>query len=130
MRVSRRIMALAVGIGLVAGCTSSGDDTSSGTTVAMTSVSQAPAPATGVLHGDDPRAEQIVDIVQKAMPELNLQSVMFGVWIGDEEIVRGAIDAPSVQPLTPIDARVRVGQPMEAMLGTVMLQLGAEGKLD
>ncbi|MCQ8205896.1 beta-lactamase family protein, partial [Vibrio parahaemolyticus] len=33
------------------------------------------------------------------------------------------------QPLTPIDARVRVGQPMEAMLATVMLQLGEEGSL-
>ena len=83
--------------------------------------------ATGVLTSDDPRAQQIVDIVEQAIPELALQSVVFGVWVGDEEVVRGAIDAPSAQPPTAIDARVRVGQPMEAMLGTLLLQLASEG---
>ena len=78
----------------------------------------------------DPRARQITDIVKKAIPELALQSVVYGVWDGDQRIVSGAIDAPSVQPRTAVDARVRVGQPMEAMLATVLLQLGAEGKVD
>jgi D-alanyl-D-alanine carboxypeptidase len=87
------------------------------------------APATGVIASRDPRAQQITDLVTKAIPELELQSVVFGVWDGDKEVVKGAIDAPSVQPPTPIDARVRVGQPMEAMLGTVLLQLAAEGKV-
>jgi D-alanyl-D-alanine carboxypeptidase len=86
--------------------------------------------ATGILMSDDPRAQEIVDLIEQAMPELALQSVVFGVWVGDEEVVRGAIDAPSTLPPTPIDAQVRVGQPMEAMLATVMLQLGAEGKLE
>lgn len=86
--------------------------------------------ATGVITSNDPRAQEIVGLIETAMPELSLQSVVFGVWVGDEEIVRGAIDAPSALPPTPIDAQVRVGQPMEAMLATVMLQLGAEGKLD
>lgn len=86
--------------------------------------------ATGVITGDDLRAQQINDIVSTALPELKLATVVFGVWQGDVEIVRGAIDAPSVQPATAVDARVRVGQPMEAMLGTVLLQLGAEGKVD
>lgn len=84
---------------------------------------------TGVISSNDPRAQQISDIVSKSLPELDLQSVVFGVWDGDQEIVRGAIDAPSVQPPTAVDARVRVGQPMEAMLSTVMLQLGSEGVL-
>lgn len=88
------------------------------------------APATGVIASDDPRARQITDLVGKAVPELHLQSVVFGVWVGDREIVRGAIDAPSAQPPTAVDARVRVGQPMEAMLGTVLLQLGSEGKVN
>ena len=86
--------------------------------------------ATGVITSDDPRSPQITDVVAKAVPELHLQSAVFGVWVGDREIVRGAIDAPSVQPHTAVDARVRVGQPMEAMLGTVALQLGSEGKLN
>jgi len=84
---------------------------------------------TGFLSSNDPRAQPISDIVSKSLPELDLQSVVFGVWDGDQEIVRGAIDAPSVQPPTAVDARVRVGQPMEAMLSTVMLQLGSEGLL-
>lgn len=87
------------------------------------------APATGVIAGRDPRAQQITDLVTQAVPELTLQSVVFGVWVGDQEIVRGAVDAPSVQPPTAVDARVRVGQPMEAMLGTLTLQLASEGKL-
>jgi D-alanyl-D-alanine carboxypeptidase len=85
---------------------------------------------TGVLSSDDPRAQKISDLVSKALPELDLQSVVFGVWVGEREIIRGAMDAPSVQPPTAVDARVRVGQPMEAMLSTVMLQLGAEGVLN
>jgi len=68
--------------------------------------------------------------VKQAVPELQLQSVVYGVWDGDRRIVTGAIDAPTVQPPTAVDARVRVGQPMEAMLATVLLQLAAEGKVD
>lgn len=131
----RTIAAVALSLVLVvsaAACSDDSDDASPSTTAASAGsvAGGEDAPATGVLLGDDPRAEQIVDIVEQALPELDLRSVIFGVWIGDEEIVRGAIDAPTTQPLTPIDAKVRVGQPMEAMLATVMLQLGAEGKLD
>lgn len=85
---------------------------------------------TGVVAGGDPRAQQITEIVEAALPELELQSVVFGVWVGDDEIVRGAVDAPSVQPATARDALVRVGQPLEAMLGTVLLQLASEGAID
>jgi D-alanyl-D-alanine carboxypeptidase len=83
-----------------------------------------------VIASRDPRAQKITDVVTKALPELGLQSVVFGVWDGDKQIVKGAVDAPSVQPPTAVDARVRVGQPMEAMLGTVLLQLAHEGKVD
>ncbi len=68
--------------------------------------------------------------MKRAIPELALQSVVYGVWDGDKRIVTGAVDAPSVQPPTAVDARVRVGQPMEAMLGTVLLQLAADDKVD
>jgi D-alanyl-D-alanine carboxypeptidase len=88
------------------------------------------ASATGVIAGADPRADQVIAIIDAALPELALQSIVFGVWAGDQEIVRGAVDAPSVQPPTAVDALVRVGQPMEAMLGTLLLQLGSEGVID
>jgi D-alanyl-D-alanine carboxypeptidase len=115
----------------VAACSGDRDDASPTTTASAGPVAGGEdAQATGVLLSDDPRAEQIVRIIEQALPELDLRSVIFGVWVGDEELVRGAIDAPTMQPLTPIDAKVRVGQPMEAMLATVMLQLGSEGKLD
>lgn len=116
----------------VAACSGDSEGASPSTTTASTGAvaDGVDVPATGVLLSDDPRAEQIVGIVEQALPELDLRSVIFGVWVGDEEIVRGAIDAPTMQPLTPIDAKVRVGQPMEAMLATVMLQLGSEGKLE
>ena len=122
-----RVLIVSLMLGMtVSACTSSTAGES-----ATTPAPASPTPAaTGVITGDDPRAQQITDIVTKALPELKLETVVFGVWQGDTEIAHGAVDAPSVQPATAVDARVRVGQPMEAMLGTVLLQLGAEGKVD
>ena len=118
-------------VGLLLGATVSAcTSTTQSAAPSATTPAAATAPATGVVAGDDPRAQQISDIVSTALPELKLATVVFGVWQGEKEIVRGAIDAPSVQPATAVDARVRVGQPMEAMLGTVLLQLVAEGKVD
>ena len=92
---------------------------------------ETPAATGGVISSEDPRAAQIIALIEQAMPELALQTVAFGVWQGDEEIVRGAIDRSGTEmaPTSP-DALVRVGQPMEAMVGTVLLQLHAEGVLD
>lgn len=87
-------------------------------------------PDSGILTNADPLADEVVEIVEQALPELDLQTVLFGVWVGDEEIARGALDASAVQPATSPDARVRVGQPMEAMLATILLQLGSEGVID
>ena len=109
---------------------SGGDDEPSATGATANGSPEAATPTTGVIASSDPRAQQITDVVTEALPELRLQSVVFGVWDGDRLIVKGAMDAPSVQPRTAVDARVRVGQPMEAMLGTVLLQLAAEGKVD
>jgi D-alanyl-D-alanine carboxypeptidase len=134
--MKRAVVALGVSLLVVASSASCTGDTSSprGSTAPQdataTTVPVDAAPATGVVTGDDPRAQEIVDLVEQAMPELELQTVAFGVWVGDEQVVRGAIDAPSVQPATATDAIVRVGQPMEAMLGTILLQLGAEGVVD
>ena len=115
---------------LIAAVLSACSDKDTTSSSATTTVTVAAPVVTGVVTSDDPRATQIAGLVRNAVPELKLQSVVFGVWVGDQEIVRGAIDAPSVQPATPVDAKVRVGQPMEAMLGTVLLQLGSEGKIN
>ncbi len=117
---------LVVGASLSA-CTDDGETSGSAATTTATAGGEV---TTGVIAGDDPRAQEIVEVVERAVPELELQSVVFGVWVGDEEVVRGAIDAPSAQTPTAIDAKVRVGQPMEAMLGTLLLQLGSEGAID
>ncbi len=116
----------------LAACSGSDDatDPSTSSTASTSVTAAADEPPTGVVASDDPRADQIVDLVEQALPELALQSVVFGVWVGDDEIVRGALDAPSPQPATATDAVVRVGQPLEAMLGTILLQLGDEGVLD
>ena len=134
--MNRAVAALALSV-VLAGSVSACSGTTESAPPSSAPSGSTPAPvttsggaATGVLTSDDPRAQQIVDIVEQAIPELELQSVIFGVWVGDEEIARGAIDAPSSQPPTAIDARVRVGQPMEAMLGTVLLQLASEGLVD
>jgi D-alanyl-D-alanine carboxypeptidase len=110
-------------VGAASACTSDGYRSATTATTAR-------AEATGVITSDDPRAQQIADLVGSSVSALELQSVVFGVWAGEQEIVTGAIDAPSVQSPTAVDARVRVGQPMEAMLGTVLLQLGAEGRIN
>lgn len=85
--------------------------------------------ATGVVDNGDVRAAEIEGLVRQAVAEFQLQTVVFGVWQGDTEIVRGAVDGPGSFPPTSRDALVRVGQPMEPMLGTVLLQLDAEGVL-
>ena len=87
------------------------------------------ASVTTPVASDDPRADEIAALVQSALSELHLQSVVFGVWEGDEEIVRTALDGPGPLAPTSPDAIIRVGQPMEAMLGTVLLQLVDEGVL-
>lgn len=82
-----------------------------------------------VVDDSDARGREVVDAVDAAVAELELQSVVFGVWVGDDELARGAVDAPSGMAPTSRDAVVRVGQPMESMLTTILLQLDDEGVL-
>ncbi len=111
---------------LVAACSDGSEQGAATSTTAGTAIDGS---APSVIDNGDPRAEEIVALVRQAIPELELQSVVFGVWEGDEEIVRAAVDGPGSMPPTSPDAIVRVGQPMEAMLGTVLLQLVDEGVL-
>lgn len=83
--------------------------------------------AVAVADGD---AAKIVDIVRGKLTELGLSGAVFGVWRGDEEIVTDAVgESPLGVPATD-DMQLRVGQPMEPMLSTVLLQLGDEGTLN
>ena len=61
------------------------------------------------------------------MTEIDLSAAVFGVWRGDEQLALGALGgSPLGVPATP-DMQLRVGQPMEPMLSTVLLQLNKEG---
>lgn len=89
----------------------------------------------GTDRGDDtstgggPQARQVVAIVEQMMKDQDLTGAVYGVWRGDEEIAVGAAgSSPIGLPATP-DMRVRIGQPMEPMLSTVLLQLDGEGVL-
>ncbi|NEW40958.1 beta-lactamase family protein [Nocardia cyriacigeorgica] len=78
---------------------------------------------------DSPEAAKIIDIVRDEMTELDLSSAVFGVWRGNEQIALGALgDSPLGMPATA-DMRLRVGQPMEPMLSTVLWRLDGEGVL-
>ncbi|MFE9323198.1 serine hydrolase domain-containing protein [Nocardia sp. NPDC052278] len=78
-------------------------------------------------RADSPEAGRIVDIVRGKMTELDLSAAVFGVWRGDEQLALGALgSSPLGVPATP-DMQLRVGQPMEPMLSTVLLQLNKEG---
>jgi len=82
-----------------------------------------------VLDRSDPRAERVVHAVGAVAGRLRLAGVVFGVWDGDRELARGAIDLQPGTAATDRDAVFRVGQPMESMATTVLLQLAAEGKI-
>ena len=82
-----------------------------------------------VLDRSDPRAERVVHAVRAVAGRLRLAGVVFGVWDGDRELARGAIDLQPGTAPTDRDAAFRVGQPMESMVTTVLLQLAAEGKI-
>ncbi len=111
---------------ILAAC--SGGDGSSTPTTEVTG-EQVSTEDVRLVMSDDPRASEILTVVEDALEQSNLQTVAFGVWDGDTEVIRGAVDAPGPMVPTHADARVRVGQPMEAMLGTILLQLDQDGIL-
>ncbi len=74
--------------------------------------------------------QKVVDIIEKQMKELDLTGAVYGVWRDDEVIAVGAAgSSPVGVPATP-DMKLRIGQPMEPMLSTVLLQLDGEGVID
>lgn len=77
-----------------------------------------------------PEGEKVVAIVEQQMKELDLTSAVYGVWRGDEVVAVGAAGGSPVGVPASTDMRLRIGQPMEPMLSTVLLQLDGEGVLD
>ncbi|WP_327141652.1 serine hydrolase domain-containing protein [Nocardia sp. NBC_01327] len=76
-----------------------------------------------------PQAAQITDIVRTKLAQLDLSAAVFGVWRDKEPVVIGAVgDSPLGVPATP-DMQLRVGQPMEPMLSTVLFHLDEAGVL-
>lgn len=78
---------------------------------------------------DSVDVDKITDIVSSQLAALDLSAAVFGVWQGDEQVVLGAVgESPIGVPATP-NMQLRVGQPMEPMLSTALLQLDADGTL-
>ncbi|MGW4246425.1 serine hydrolase domain-containing protein, partial [Nocardia sp. NPDC004722] len=74
-----------------------------------------------------PESAQITDVVRGKLGELGLSAAVFGVWRGDEQLALGAVgDSPLGVPATS-DMRLRVGQPMEPMVSTVLWHLDEQG---
>ncbi|GAB2508787.1 serine hydrolase domain-containing protein [Nocardia heshunensis] len=74
-----------------------------------------------------PESGKITDIVRAKLSELDLTAAVYGVWRGDEQLAVGAVgDSPLGVPATS-DMRLRVGQPMEPMLSTVLWHLDEQG---
>lgn len=77
----------------------------------------------------DVDSDKILEIVGDKVTELGLTGAVFGVWRGDEQVIADAVgESPVGVPATP-DMQLRVGQPMEPMLSTVLLQLSEEGTI-
>lgn len=94
----------------------SNEDTSAGTS----------SPAASTVT---PESQKITDIVQAQVTGLGLSGAVYGVWRGDAVVATGAVgESPLGVPATA-DMQVRVGQPMEPMLSTVLLQLDESGAL-
>ncbi|WP_280299457.1 serine hydrolase domain-containing protein [Nocardia neocaledoniensis] len=108
MSVSRRLgVVLALALALTTAC---GSDTESART-------------------ESPEVGPITEIVRTKMADLDLSSAVYGVWRGEERIALGALGgSPLGVPARP-EMKVRVGQPMEPMLSTVLWRLDGEGVL-
>lgn len=74
-------------------------------------------------------ADQITDIVRAKLGELDLTAAVFGAWRDGKEVAVGAVgDSPLGVPATS-DMQLRVGQPMEPMVSTVLWRLDGNGVL-
>lgn len=101
------------------------------TIVASATVLAACAPSFSVTSArvGSPESDKVVAIIEQKMKEQDLTGAVYGVWRGDEEIIVGAAGGSPIGVAATPDMKVRIGQPMEPMLSTVLLQLDGEGVL-
>ncbi|MFD0360253.1 serine hydrolase domain-containing protein [Nocardia sp. GCM10030253] len=111
--------ALAVVIALATGACGSDRHTEDG--------QPATEPGAETSRVDNSEAARIVVTARGKLAELGLSAAVFGVWRGDDEIVLGALGGSPLGISATPDMRLRVGQPMEPMLSTVLLQLDKAG---
>ncbi|MFJ2668270.1 serine hydrolase domain-containing protein [Nocardia fluminea] len=84
------------------------------------------SPASAV---ESAEAAKIADIVRAEMTELDLSSAVYGAWRGEEQIALGALGGSPLGVPATAEMRLRVGQPMEPMLSTVLWRLDGQGVL-
>ncbi|MFC8042026.1 serine hydrolase domain-containing protein [Nocardia sp. NPDC057353] len=77
----------------------------------------------------DSEAARLTDLIRGKVAAAGVTGAVFGVWRGDEQVLLGALGDSPVGVPAAADQRVRVGQPMEPMLSTVLFQLAGEGVL-
>ena len=101
------------------------------TIVASATVLTACAPSFSVTSArvGSPESDKVVAIIEQKMKEQDLTGAVYGVWRGGEEIAVGAAGSSPIGVAATPDMKVRIGQPMEPMLSTVLLQLDGEGIL-
>ncbi|MFC0454802.1 serine hydrolase domain-containing protein [Rhodococcus jostii] len=109
-RAASAALAVAMGFATIS-CGS--DETSGGGTASTTQ--------------EAPEAAKIEEIVRDKLTGLDLTSAVFGVWRGDEQITVGALGGSPIGVAATPEMQLRVGQPMEPMLSTVLLQLDKDG---
>ena len=63
------------------------------------------------------------------MKEFDLTSAVYGVWRGDDVVAVGAAGQSPIGHPTTVDMQLRIGQPMEPMLSTVLFLLEKDGVL-
>ncbi|MFD3745822.1 serine hydrolase domain-containing protein [Nocardia sp. NPDC058633] len=78
---------------------------------------------------DSAEAAKIADIVRAKMAELDLSSAVYGAWRGEEQLALGAQGGSPLGVPATAQMRLRVGQPMEPMLSTVLWRLDGQGVL-
>lgn len=110
-----RLAVIALAVTAIASC-GSNEDTTTGTS----------SPASSTVS---PESQKIDDIVRTQVTELGLSGAVYGVWRGDTNVVTGAVGESPLGVPTTTDMQLRVGQPMEPMLSTVLLQLDESGTL-
>lgn len=119
----RRYTATVFAVAIAVSLTSCGSDDSDSASDESASATTTAPPDLG------PEGQQVVDIIDKQMKALDLTGAVYGVWRGDEVVAVGAAGQSPVGVPTAPDMQLRIGQPMEPMLSTVLLQLDGEGVL-